>query len=485
MNVRTRLALATAMALLALLLTFYIGGRVILLNAFHMVEKEVLRSVPDLIKSLQGEMRQLDGVASMLLDRPPLADGLRLRQAALAEKEIDLAWMLREDVTLVAFADPTGRVFSAVYLPPGSDATRPVGPSLQRHLQPGSPLLNFARLPRSLRSGMVVLDEGPMLVAAQRVPADPAQPAAGVVVVGRDLHGGAVIQRLGASLPGLRLGRNKRRPLELRPVSESHSGEENSPVRSPEAIVSERIEMSPWRVVGMDGYEAHLPVYDIYGRRSVSLVITLPRTFSSLAETAIAWLSLFIALIGILFIAPLLIMQGHAVLNPLTRLASQIEALQFREQGGRRLDWAGSDEFGVVARAVDSMLDAIEHEHRQIEESESRGRALLAANPDLLFLFDRSGCILDVKCPAGSEGILFIAPHEAIGRSLSDVRVLPPDVMGLLMERIRLVFETGQLQSMEFHMVRPDGQDYWGECRIVRIDDSRALAIERNMSDRH
>jgi len=485
MNVRSRLALATAIALLALLLTFYIGGRVILLNAFHLVEKDVLRSVPDLVKSIHSETHQLAVEASAVLDRKPLAEAFRQRSAAVVATEFPVTWLAREDLQLVAFADPTGRVFSAVYLPPGGDAARNLSDSLQRHLQPGMPLLNFTNLSRSLRTGMVVLDEGPMLVAVQRMPADPAQPMQGLVVVGRDLQGDAVIQRLSAALPGLQLGQQKNRRIELRPVNAARRGGEASDEQLSSEIVRDRIETSTWRVAGINAYEIFLPIFDIYGRSAVSLVITLPRSFAALAETALAWLSLFVALIGILFIAPLLIMQGYAVLNPLTRLAAEIQALQFREQGGRRLGWSGTDEFCVVAHAVDSMLDAIEHEHRQIEESESRNRALLAANPDHLFLFDRSGRILDVKCPPGEKGFLTVAPHDAIGSNLRDVQSLPPDVLNRLLEQIRVVFETGQLQSMEFHMVRPDGQDYWGESRIVRIDDHRVLAIERNMTDRN
>ncbi len=488
MNVRSRLALATAIALLALLLTFYIGGRVILLNAFHLVEKEVLRSIPDLIKSIHAEIRQLDQEAAVFPDRSSVVEAFRQRTPSAVEREAPALWMAREDLQLVAFADPTGRVFSAVFLPPGNETPRLPSPSLQQHLKPGMPLLSFSNQTRGVRSGVVVLDEVPMLLAVQRVPEDTAVPAQGFVVLGRNLQGEAVIQRLSAALPGMKLGyhRQQRQRLEMRPVVAGRLVGEAVVQRATDDVVNDRMEVSLWRVTGVNGYEAHLPVYDVYGRNAASLVITMPRTFAAMAETTLAWLSLFVALVGILFIAPLLILQGHAVLNPLTRLASEIQALQFRSPGGRRLNWPGQDEFGVVAHAVDGMLDAIEQEYRQIEESESRNRALLEANPDLLFLFDRDGRILDVRYPDGVvEGALTVAPGEAVGRNLRDVRTLPPDVMNRLLEQIRLAFETGQLQNAEFHVVRPGGQDYWWESRVVRIDAVRVLAIERNITDRN
>jgi len=183
MNVRSRLALATAIALLALLLTFYIGGRVILLNAFHLVEKEVLRSIPDLIKSIHAEIRQLDQEAAVFPDRSSVVEAFRQRTPSAVEREAPALWMAREDLQLVAFADPTGRVFSAVFLPPGNETPRLPSPSLQQHLKPGMPLLSFSNQTRGVRSGVVVLDEVPMLLAVQRVPEDTAVPAQGFVVL--------------------------------------------------------------------------------------------------------------------------------------------------------------------------------------------------------------------------------------------------------------------------------------------------------------
>ena len=485
MKVRSRLALVTAAALLLLLLTFYIGVRVIVLSAFHMAEKAVIRSVPDLVKSIHGELSQLNRLAGSAQARKPVPDLFRLQQVVGAEREFPLEWMAQSDVQLVALADPTGHVFSAVYQPFGCEAMRRAPASLQHHLVSGAPLLNVTNLVHGQRAGVIVLDEGPMLVAVQRVPADLAQPAVGLLLLGRDMRNEALVRRLDATLPGLRVDRPKNRRLELRPNARPQLDAAAPDGQVQDGVVGEHIEMNPWQSTGLDGYEALLPIYDVYGRNAVSLVIRIPRTFSLIAEMALGWLSMFIALVGILFIAPLLIMQGYAVLNPLTRLAAEIQALPLRAPGGRRLGWSREDEFGVVARAVDHMLDAIDHEQGQTEESESRRRAFLEANPDLLFLFDRSGRILDMKCPAGEESALTVPPGEVIGRNLREVRPFPPDLYERLAERIRLVFETGQLQSMEFHLVRSDGQDYWGECRIVRIDDGRALVIERNMTDRN
>lgn len=478
MNVRSRLALATAMALLALLLTFYVGGRFILANTFHQVEQEVIRSVPQLLGAVNGELRQVSQAAAVAATRPEVVEAVRSGQADAAARVFPSERLALDGLHLAALLDPTGGILSAVCRLTDSGPLKAPSASLQQHLSPDSPLVIFPATGRLTHSGMILLEEGPMLAAVHRIPAQSGSPQTGLLLLGRRMQDEEVIQRLSASLPGLQFGQRKRK-VELRPI-----GKIDRITGRVGEVFQSRVEMNPWSEGG-SGYVATLPIYDVYGRHSLSLVITLPGSFRILAEVAMAWLSFFVALVGILFIGPLLVMQGHAVLDPLTRLTSEIQALQGRDLSGRRLNWTRKDEFGVVARAVDGMLNAIELEQLQIEESEQRARALLEANPDLLFVCDRDGRILDAKVPPGAESSFAVPALEVVGRNLREVRRMPADVLQRLLDRVRTAIETGQVQTLEYHATLPDGQELWGECRIVRIDDDRAMAVERNMTDRH
>jgi PAS domain S-box-containing protein len=484
MSVRMKLALATSMALLLLLLIFYVGGRLILLESFRRTEMSVVRSAPDLARTIQAEMRQLGQTAAACRSDPGIGAACSERQPEAAGRAFPAAALAKHDLQMAALVDPAGQLFSSIYLPSRQAPPSTLSASLQRHLLPQSPLLTFTN--QSVRVGLVVLDEGPMLVAVQRIPDDLAQPMAGVLVLGRDLHGKSVVRRLGAALPGLRIGVPLFEELQLAPVVSDE--QPSSPRKGAAVDVAWRDGVaapSAWRVAGLDGYEARLPVFDVYGNPSVSLVITMPRTFAPLAKVSLDWLLLFVAAVGICFIVPLLYMQGRAVINPLTRLAAEIQALPFRESAGRRLHEAGQNEFGVVARAVNTLLTAMEHSRLRLEHSESQSRALLAASPDIMYFFEKRGRLLSVKCPIGAEQFLAMTPEKAIGCDLHDVRVLPADLRMQLQERIDAVFATGQWQSLEFHAEYSDGLAYWGEFRIVPVNEHCALAIERNMTDRH
>lgn len=346
MKVRSRLALATALALLALLLTFYLGGRAILVNTFYLVEREVLRGIPTLEKAVQGELLQLDALATNVPEAEVLA-ALRHGQTDVLAAHFPVSRMLRDNLNLVALVDTNGGMAAAVYRPLGGRSAGALPASFRAHVAPGTNLLDYASSPTGVRKGVVLIDEGPLLVVSQRLPADPGLPMAGAVVCGRHLQEEAVIQRLAAALPGLRVAAGIRRDLTLRPADGAAAGSSGD-------IVGTHVEIAPWQS-GLAGYEALLPVKDIYNRHVFSLVLSLPRTFGALAETALAWLSLFVALVGMLFIAPLLVLQGRAVLNPLTRLSEEIRALGPGDRTLRRLRWTRRDEFGVVAEAVNGM----------------------------------------------------------------------------------------------------------------------------------
>ncbi len=484
MSVRMKLALVTSMALLLLLLVFYAGGRLILLESFRRSEKSVLRSAPDLARTIQAEMRHLEQTAAACRRSTGLLAAYRERQPEAAGREFPAAELARHDLHMVALVDPEGQIFSSIYLPSLQVPPRALSASLQRHLVPQSPLQAFSN--QSLRVGLVVLDEGPMLVAVQRIPDDRAQPLAGVLVLGRDLHGKSVVQRMGEALPGLRLGGASPEALQLNPVvSEAQQASPRQGTAIGVALREGVAGPSAWRVCGLDGYVARLPVFDVYGNPSVSLVITMPRTFAPLAKVSLDWLLLFVAAVGICFIVPLLYLQGRAVINPLARLASEIQTLPLRESEGRRLHEEGTNEFGVVARAVNTMLSAMEHDRLRLEQSESQSRALLAASPDIMYFFEKGGRLLSVKCPVGAEQFLAMDPEQAIGCDLHDVRVLPAEVRNQLQERIDVVFATGQWQSLEFYADYSDGLEYWGEIRVVHVNERCALAIERNMTDRN
>ncbi len=476
MRVRSKLSLATGFGLLLLLAIFYVGGRFIVVKTFRRAEREVLKAIPSLRQTLGYELSQLDALAA---ERATWVETCRfmeggdpeylranLNSNALAQLGVHLYLLARLDGEIAAVSMRDRKTGEEIV--PAA--------SIVDHFGPGSRLLAATNAAASAGSGLIMLQEGPMLVVARPV-VDTltfSQPQ-GVLVIGRYFQDRAVLGRVASILPALGGGAQE---LQVRPP----------PRRVPESdgqgndILREFVEVAgfgSWR--DETGLEVRLPVYDLYGRPALSLVVALPRTFSSLAELALAWLTLWVAATGILFVVPVFVVQGRTILNPLTRLAERLREFENGAVAGRRLGWKRQDEFGVVARAVDQMLDSIEQVHQNVVDSEQRTRALLEANPDLFFVFDREGTILDASARRGDNPLL--PADDVTGRNIRHVTGIDPEIAQRLLDRLAVVLRTGRMQLLEYSLRKPEGHMFWGEARIVRIREDRAMVIVRDITE--
>jgi PAS domain S-box-containing protein len=122
-------------------------------------------------------------------------------------------------------------------------------------------------------------------------------------------------------------------------------------------------------------------------------------------------------------------------------------------------------------------------DRKQLEEELlQRGKqmqALLDAIPDRMFRHRVDGTYLDFKVKP--EDLLF--PTEVqIGGKLSDLAI-PATVIQDLLERFQLAVDSGELQTYEHEMSRPDG-NYYYESRIVKSGVDEVVCIVRDITAR-
>jgi PAS domain S-box-containing protein len=107
----------------------------------------------------------------------------------------------------------------------------------------------------------------------------------------------------------------------------------------------------------------------------------------------------------------------------------------------------------------------------------ARNRALIEANPDLMFIFNRDGIYLDAK----DSELLVMRLEELLGLSVLDMF---PDERGeYFLSVIRQVIDTGEAALLEYDLPTPHGQVSY-EARIVKVNEDEALTIVRNITKR-
>ena len=107
------------------------------------------------------------------------------------------------------------------------------------------------------------------------------------------------------------------------------------------------------------------------------------------------------------------------------------------------------DQHGEVYRLAGLTEDVTENKTAEDARrtSESRMRALLEAMPDLMFLLDRSGTILDYHGRADTP--LYRPPADYLGRPVTAIH---PELGARIMEAVTAALDSGSMQVLEYRL---------------------------------
>ncbi|MBR9885872.1 MAG: EAL domain-containing protein, partial [Oceanospirillales bacterium] len=189
-------------------------------------------------------------------------------------------------------------------------------------------------------------------------------------------------------------------------------------------------------------------------------------------------------------VASLLIYQARFVNRPLQQLLGAIsrsrESGEFVRVGSK----VPNDEFGIIIKAYNELLEEVDTKHRSLKESESRFRHLYNQTPALLFSLSPTGVIESV-----SEHFLNQLGYDAmaiVGRPLTSLmseRAERPRIDKLLVEismqktaqaYLQIRNGSGEIHSMRIDATRrPDGKGALGVMTDITSLDEALSTIER------
>ncbi|HEY9050181.1 MAG TPA: diguanylate cyclase, partial [Gammaproteobacteria bacterium] len=123
---------------------------------------------------------------------------------------------------------------------------------------------------------------------------------------------------------------------------------------------------------------------------------------------------------------------------------------------------------------------------RKIAETLASQRELMLdsvfqAIPDLFFLMDKDGTILDYR--AQQQSSLYVPPEVFLGKRMQDV--LPEDMGKNFIEKMNSLHQHEQLVTYEYNMTMPDGEHRF-EARMNKLEGSnQCVAIVRDFTHQH
>ncbi|HUW07192.1 MAG TPA: PAS domain S-box protein [Williamwhitmania sp.] len=133
-------------------------------------------------------------------------------------------------------------------------------------------------------------------------------------------------------------------------------------------------------------------------------------------------------------------------------------------------------------KTLASFIDITERKHAEevLIESERRTRALLDANPDMIFRVNREGTFLDYK--ADSSELYAQTETSIIGKKNRDIT--PPEFADLIDLYIKQTIDSGKLQQFEYQMLTPKRGLRNYEARMVASGIDEVIAVVRDVTER-
>jgi signal transduction histidine kinase len=124
---------------------------------------------------------------------------------------------------------------------------------------------------------------------------------------------------------------------------------------------------------------------------------------------------------------------------------------------------------------------ALEMERRRSERalraSEARNRAILSAIPDVMFVLDRAGLVLDYSANVGHK--LYAPPETTIGRNIR--ATFPADAADQVARGVERITGSGQPCSVPFSIPGARGIDFY-DSLLVPFDADNILMIVRDVT---
>lgn len=122
---------------------------------------------------------------------------------------------------------------------------------------------------------------------------------------------------------------------------------------------------------------------------------------------------------------------------------------------------------------------ALMESKKETEELLARNQSLVAALPDIMFLFDANLRIIDFHTP--DDQLLYQSPKHFLNKPID--QVLPPHLVSLTKEKSAIAHRERSVQQYQYTLEIKQKTHYF-EARMVPMKNKQSLSIVRDVSER-
>jgi PAS domain S-box-containing protein len=470
MTLRRKTILIIGATLIGLLLILFAVSQGILLSSFSRLEvKDTSKNVERALGALSDETSSL---VTMTRDWAVWDDTYNFIEngnneyieANPTDAEFEA---LRVNVML--FINSSGQIVYSEAFDLEQEQEVPVPQSLLGHISPESIILQHSNTESGV-SGIILLPEGPLLIAAQPILTSQGDgPIRGTLIWGRYLDSAEIG----------RLAETTHLSLTVQRLDEPQMSSDFEAARS---SLSEKtpIFVRPLDKEFVAGYSL---LEDVYGKPVMMLRIDLPREIYHQGQTSQLYFLASILGVGLVFGVVVLLLLGESVLAPLSRLSAAVSSIGRTGVLSTRVSAKGKDELSSLAGEINRMLGSLELSCEKLRESEEKFKRLVEDMNDGYFVVQNYRIVF---ANARSAEMFGYSVENTIGKTVE--QFLPPTVVESLSEwhtrRLR-----GEIvpRQYELTLIRNDGTSVmieFGARRMYYEGKPAVSVVVRDVTER-
>ncbi|MEW6140738.1 MAG: PAS domain S-box protein [Thermodesulfobacteriota bacterium] len=389
MTVRKQALLSVLLTTALLILVLSLVARIFLLGGFSDLEEtQVRQTVERMVAAVASQIDLVGRTASQVASWPEMAG---LGEKSHSSSEIasfleNTAYLLGIDAAAVL--DSRGRVLFSFWR---DKLGKNVPEMPQDFLKAVAEDSRFGDRSKSgTHSGVLLLPEGPMILAASPMhPQAGFPPQAARILVARYVNL-SEIERLSGGFPfTLTLSSDESKTV---PTGNSCPG------------------LSKWEPVvvkatGPDSLGACGFVTSFSGSNALILRVELPRETYRRGVVTVQWFMLSLLGAGLIFAAVIMFVLDKRIVSRLRDLGAEVSAVAAGGGLTRRVTAAGNDELALLAHEINRMLAALEESESAVKASELRYRAVVEDQTELIcrYLPDGTITFANAACAAYLE----------------------------------------------------------------------------------
>ncbi|MFZ5590339.1 MAG: CHASE4 domain-containing protein [Bacillota bacterium] len=363
MKLRLKTALLIGLVIFCVISTFYLFSHLILLTSFAKLEETyVQQNLLRAVNALDNEISFINSTAGDYAGWDKTYEFIQNPNPQYIKTDIAASAFVQLRINYMLFYNSTGRLVFARGVDIKSGREIPPPASLINHLAQ-NPFLLQHDSPRSSKKGLLLLPEGPLLLASRPIVTSEFKgPVRSTLLMARWLDAPKVNE----------LAEKTRLSLNINTLADfSRSPQE--PAVQEHLAAGQSLFSQPLSEHELAGYAV---LKDIYNHPVLLLQVLMPRGIYQQGKQTLAYFLLGLLALGLAFYLLAMLFLEKIILSRLTGLSTAVNSIGLTGDLTTRVKAPGKDEISDLADKINEMLAALELSRNKLRASNEQYRYL-------------------------------------------------------------------------------------------------------------